>query len=564
VLKPGGHDNQGFAMVFSDGVWFDPADGLFKIWYLGDNRTGISYATSTNGVDWVKPDIPDALVPNTNVVLGTAVRGDSSTVWLDQEETDPAKRFKAFYWWVRNGAHYMRTYFSPDGIHWGDEQFRVPVMSDRTTMFWNPFRKVWVKSMRRMITLPAAGARESLAVRSRFYSESPNLRTWNRPDPPDWRTMFWQAADRQDVIYPGSGGAYPQLYNLDSAAYESLMVGLFSMYYPDVQDNGLTGPNLVELNVGFSRDGFHWERVRGAGPDGAFIPASNKEGAWNGFNTQSAGGCFLVVGDELWFYFSGRERSKPDSGVSSTGLARMRRDGFASMDAGAAEGVLTTRPIRFRGGRLFVNINNPNGELRVEALDRNGAVIEPFSKANSNPIRVDKTLQEVTWAGGGDLTTLAGTPVRFRFYLTNGSLYSFWVTPDANGASHGYVAAGGPGFAGATDTIGAADPGTAVQDVRLSPAGATYDTTVEVAMTTPTAGAVIYYTLDGSTPTEADFLYTQPVLVPASLTLRAKAILNGAPSRVTSGAYVVRNPGAFPAAPIRSRHHARSSVAPRP
>jgi hypothetical protein len=256
---------------------------------------------------------------------------------------------------------------------------------------------------------------------------------------------------------------------------------------------------------------------------------------------------------------------KPGSGVSATGLARMRRDGFASMDAGAAEGVLTTRPIQFSGGRLFVNVNNPNGGLRLEVLDRNGAVIEPFSKANSNPIRVDKTLREVTWAGGGDLASLAGTPIKLRFYLTNGSLYSFWVTPDGNGASHGYVAAGGPGFTGPTDTIGAADPGAAVQDLRMSPAGATYDTTIEVTMTTPTVGASIYYTLDGSHPTEEDFLYTQPVLVAASLTLRAKAILNGMPSRVTSGVYVIRNPGgAFPPTPIRSRQRARSSADQRP
>ena len=41
------------------------------------------------------------------------------------------------------------------------------------------------------------------------------------------------------------------------------------------------------------------------------------------------------------------------------------------------------------------------------------------------------------------------------FHLTSGKLYAFWVSPQANGASHGYVAAGGPGFKGPTDTVGA-------------------------------------------------------------------------------------------------------------
>ena len=49
---------------------------------------------------------------------------------------------------------------------------------------------------------------------------------------------------------------------------------------------------------------------------------------------------------------------------------------------------------------------------------------------------------------------MSGRPVRFRFQLTNGSLYAFWVSPDATGASHGYVAAGGPGFTGPRDTTG--------------------------------------------------------------------------------------------------------------
>jgi hypothetical protein len=38
---------------------------------------------------------------------------------------------------------------------------------------------------------------------------------------------------------------------------------------------------------------------------------------------------------------------------------------------------------------------------------------------------------------------LGGRPGKFRFYLTAGSLYSFWVA-DEYGASHGYVAAGDP------------------------------------------------------------------------------------------------------------------------
>jgi hypothetical protein len=47
-----------------------------------------------------------------------------------------------------------------------------------------------------------------------------------------------------------------------------------------------------------------------------------------------------------------------------------------------------------------------------------------------------------------------GKPVKFRFYLTNGKLYSFWISPNKYGASHGYVAAGGPGFNNSLDLEG--------------------------------------------------------------------------------------------------------------
>jgi hypothetical protein len=51
---------------------------------------------------------------------------------------------------------------------------------------------------------------------------------------------------------------------------------------------------------------------------------------------------------------------------------------------------------------------------------------------------------------------VCGKPVRFRFALRDGSLYAFWVSRDGTGRSDGYVAGGGPGFTGLTDTVGRA------------------------------------------------------------------------------------------------------------
>lgn len=199
--------------------------------------------------------------------------------------------------------------------------------------------------------------------------------------------------------------------------------------------------------LGFSRDGFHWHRPFRE----PVVSVSNVADTWNYGNVQSVGGGCLVVGDRLYMYHSGRTQEE-----ESTGLAFFRRDGFASMEAGAGGGTLTTRPVRFSGRHLFVNLAAPQGELKVEVLNRAGEVIAPFTAANSNVARGDKTRLKIDWQGGADLSRFADQPVRFRFHLTDGALYAFWVSPDASGASHGYVAAGGPGFAGPRDTAGAA------------------------------------------------------------------------------------------------------------
>ena len=136
---------------------------------------------------------------------------------------------------------------------------------------------------------------------------------------------------------------------------------------------------------------------------------------------------------------------------ASTGLAMLRRDGFARMEAGAAGGALTTRPVRFRGDRLFVNVDAGRGELRVSVLDTNGNEIGGLSAAECAAVSVDSTCAEVRWLSGVDLAAAAGRPCRLRFHLQSGRLFSFWVTDDPGGASYGYMAAGGPGVTDGRD-----------------------------------------------------------------------------------------------------------------
>jgi hypothetical protein len=428
-----------YAMPFSDGVWYDPKENLFKMWYFGGNTT--CYATSRDGIHWDKPQLD--VERGTNIVL-RAPR-DSGTVWMDPTPAEPDARFKmALY----QGGFFV-LYCSPDGIHWTKAGAGAKT-GDRSSFFYNPFLQRWVFSIR-------SGWRG----RSRDYWETTDFFRFNEAARTAGEFVRWVAADSADPPREDLK-TRPQLYNLDCAAYESVLVGLFSIWRGDYRSPTtdkakellkLGRPKQNSVCVGFSRDGFHWDR-----PDRKpFIPVSEKMGDWNWGNVQSTVPCCLVVRDQLWFYVSGRAGKGFPGGSqhidagAGTGLARLRRDGFASLDAGAEPGTLTTRPVRFSGKHLFVNLDAPEGDLRVEVLDEQGQPVPSLTRAQCRPVRGSSTRQAVTWDGGGNIGIMAGKPVRLRFHLSRGSLYAFWVTSDPAGASHGYLAGGGPGFKGTVD-----------------------------------------------------------------------------------------------------------------
>jgi hypothetical protein len=384
--------------------------------------------------------------PGTNRVLPLDLHCDSWTVVLDYWTQDPQQRYKMF---MRGPGGQMPgvSMVSADGVHWTQRVESGPT-GDRSTMFYNPFRKKWVYSLR-----------SGFRGRSRHYWECDDFLAGARWKPDD--PVVWAAADRLDLPDPQIG-CKAQLYNLDAVAYESLMLGCYEMHLgpPNEQCEKLGLPKITELNFAYSRDGFHWSR-----PDRRPAIRAERRDVWDRGYVQSLGNLCCVRGDRLWFYYIGFQGDAKRTGRQwlsngmydrgATGVASMRRDGFASLEAGARTGELVTRPLRFSGTQLFVNLAAAHGQLRVEVLDEHEKPIAPFTLANCRPVSADRTLEPVTWTGG-DLATLRNRPVRLRFVLQNGGLYAFWVSRDRTGRSDGYVAGGGPGFTGPTDTVGRA------------------------------------------------------------------------------------------------------------
>jgi alpha-tubulin suppressor-like RCC1 family protein len=98
----------------------------------------------------------------------------------------------------------------------------------------------------------------------------------------------------------------------------------------------------------------------------------------------------------------------------------------------------------------------------------------------------------------------------------------------------------------------------------FSPVPGTYADPQDIAISTPTPGAAIRYTTDGSVPTDtAGTVYTAPVHISASLTLKAVAYRAGwRTSAVTSGAYTIGFQVAAPTfSPVPGTYSSEQDVA---
>jgi hypothetical protein len=187
----------------------------------------------------------------------------------------------------------------------------------------------------------------------------------------------------------------------------------------------------VEGQLAYSRDGRHFIRVGERAP---FLPVG-APGDWDDGRVYPSGA--IVRDNEIWIYYGGwgarhTGSSQDDLGkviggrrrMAAVGLARMRLDGFVSLRAGGAEGLVLTRQVLVRGEHLRLNANALSGTIAVEVLDPTLRPIPGFARGDSVPIRTDSVSTEVRWRERPDLRSLRGRAVRFRFYMSKADLYS--------------------------------------------------------------------------------------------------------------------------------------------
>jgi hypothetical protein len=177
--------------------------------------------------------------------------------------------------------------------------------------------------------------------------------------------------------------------------------------------------------------------------------------------------------------------------------------------------------------------------------------IETWTFAGNGPVQATATptfsLAAGTYLGTQTVSLSDATSGATIYYTIDGStpstastIYTGPLTVSATQTINAIATA--PGFltsavATATYTIE-----SQVSAPIFSPAGGTYATAQTVAISSPTGGATIYYTTNGSTPATSSTIYTTPLAISANVTIRAIATRSGYfNSNVSSAAYVINS-----------------------
>ncbi len=421
---------KGMAMLFY--VMRDES-GLFRLWhqvhglYYTDSqgnqrRHPTCYIESDDGLHWRASQLgvveANGSTEN-NYVFEKSLEGMFYEPW----EQDPSRRYKGLAHMEPGNDNNQPEpiegywlYTSPDGIHWTRARqdpvassnlgYKMPQtgIGDTSSFRYDPVLSKYI-----------CNAKFVLPGKYRAYGicESDDLIHWTAP-----RMMFYR--DEQDP-------EKMQFYAHITFNYESMWFGLIKtmVIIPTEKGNW----KHCELQLSVSRDGRNFSRIPDRSP---ILPVPESLDAWDMDYPCVPSGVPIRVGNELWFYYSDwrdyRRMDVEERTAGALGLATLRLDGFASLNAGDEPGTVVTRPLTFDGKRLLVNAEvDEGGYVKAELRTVWGEVVEPYSLANCQPVTDDVFEGRITWAAADTLQRPAKTSLRLAFELKNAKLYSFWI-----------------------------------------------------------------------------------------------------------------------------------------
>lgn len=443
----------GYHSVFRDGA-------LYRMYYKAWQRTVgpgtpntdanpllCCYAESDDGIHWRKPSLGLVAFGGStanNIVMASGAVGDlrvdagHPAVFRDTNPAAaPAARYKAVF--RSAGPRGLLLFQSPDGLHWSPLA-AAPVITDgafdsQNLAFWDAARGEYRAYWRYFEGNDDGerGGATPTGIRAIRTATSPDLVHWSHEaniryaDSPDEQLYVNQIApyERAPHLLIGFPARYvdrgwsDSMRELPERAHREWRAGIVPRLGTAVTDSLFMA----------SRDGVTFKRWNEVflrpGPE---RPGTWTYGqqfiAWHPVITKSA---LEGAPDELSFYVS--ESYWSGRAGSTVRRYTLRLDGFVSLRAPLAGGELVTKPLRFSGRRLALNLStSAAGSVQVELQDEAGKPLPGFALADCAPVFGDALERTVAWTGG-DPGTLAGRTVRLRFVLKDADVYAFQFLP---------------------------------------------------------------------------------------------------------------------------------------
>ena len=406
-------------------VFQDTASGQWRCLYEGQihresSKPGRKVAhvavaiESSDGVRWEIPDlkdkvmIPDRIRPHQ--VLPLESFGEWGPCFYDSHTNNAQERLKAF---VVSYDHdkgvfpsldhagtttpHSPLYVSSDGLSWKlleGASWHPSGIDPSVSAFWNPITESYVLAAR-----PNFGDRRISVYETR-----------------DWRNFSEpEVAIRTDAQDPPAS----ETYGMPIFPYGDIFVGLLWIYSPKRSRYG-----KVHCQLAYSYNGKHFQRALRE----QFLPSAAPGDFGYGCIYPSS---MVVTEDHKIRIYSSASKGehaqligRPDLGEGAILLHELRLDGFSYFEPPGGPGSFTTRVFYFHGEKLSLNVQAPNGEVRVQITENDGQPCEGYTFEDCLPFKGDDLFWEPKWRNGATVSAFSGKAVRLEVQLYNGRIYA--------------------------------------------------------------------------------------------------------------------------------------------
>lgn len=431
--QPWEGNTSGYPTVLKDG-------DRYKMWYRGHRyivtkdkleqaqSETVCYAESSDGIHWTKPNLGlfawNGSKENNIVWMGDAAAHNFAPFIDTNPDCPDDARYKAVGGTLDSKG--LLAFKSPDGIHWTKMSetpvFTKGVFDSHNTCFWDERRGCYTMFFRFFSEAEYKG------LRLIGTAYSPDMLTWSDP------VELKYPNSQPQQMYTNQIGPYlraPHILMGFPTRYVARPLTEHVKKLPPVELRSRlaavyerVGTDLTDGLFMASRDGVTFKRW-----DEAFLrPGPQGEGRWIYGDMYQSYGLFITPGefdgspDEISMHFS------EESWRDDTRLRRyaLRLDGFVSVNAPLTGGQIVTKPVIFEGKSLEINYStSAAGSVKVELQDADGKAYDGFSLDDADEHYGDSVAHTVTWMNTADVSSLVGKPVRLRFAISDGDLYSF-------------------------------------------------------------------------------------------------------------------------------------------